>query len=115
MNRNQKRRLEREQLKSQKTIEVSVATTLQEALQHAEMKGIEGFGYEGIFYIKVDNRWHEQNIVPELLQFPQYKKVYDEYRIKKDVGELMAKDLLLAMFTTTNIGNGGEYDISNQI
>jgi hypothetical protein len=114
MNRNQKRRLEREQLKSKKTIEVSVATTLQEALQHAEINGIEGFGYEGMFYIKVDNRWHEQNVVPELLQFPQYKKVYDEFKNKKDIGELMAKDLLLAMFTT-NIGNGGEYDISNQI
>jgi len=114
MNRNQKRRLEREQLKSKKTIEVSVATTLQEALQHAERNGLEHFGYEGVFYIKIGNRWQEHNIIPELLQFPQYKKVYDEYKVKKDCGEQMAKDLLLVMFTT-NLGNNSEYDISNQI
>ncbi len=100
--------------KQKKSIEINVAKTLQEALQHAEKNGLEHFGYEGVFYVKVNGNWTENDIIPELLQFPQYKKVYDEYRVKKDCGELMAKDLLLVMFSS-NIGNGGEYDISNQI
>ena len=114
MNRNERRQLERQQRKSEKSITVGVAQTLQQALHHAEANGMECVGFEGIFYVKIDGNWHMQDIISDLLQFPQYKKVYDEYRVKPDVGDLMAKDLLLVMFQT-NLGNGGEYDISNQI
>ena len=114
MNRNERRKLEREQSKSQKSIEIGVAQTLQQALQNAERGGAECVGFEGVFYIKVNGIWHQQDIVPELLKFPQYRKVYNEYRVKPDVGDLMARDILLVMFQS-NLGNGGEYDISNQI
>jgi hypothetical protein len=114
MNRNERRRLERQQAKSEGSITVGVAQTLQEALQYAEKNGMEYVVFDGMFYVKVDGNWQMEDIISDLLQFPQYKKLYDEHLVKSDVSILMAKNLLLAVFQA-NLGNGGEYDISNQI
>lgn len=114
MNRSERRQLERQQRKSQKSIEVNVAHTLEQAIQHAEKSGVEFFGYDGIFYLKVLGKWTSNDIIPELLVFPQYRKIYEKYSKMPEVGEMMAKDLLITVFST-NFGNGSEYDIVSQI
>jgi hypothetical protein len=95
-----------------KQIRISVAKTLDEALHHAERNGMIQVGYEGLLYHRIGpNKWEMTDIIPDLLQFPQYKKLYDEYRIKPDCGDLMAKDLLLAV-VISNLTSGNEYDLS---
>jgi hypothetical protein len=112
MNRNQKRRLEREQLKAEKSITIDLAETLQDALNLADNVGVPFTGYQGKFYIKVNDNWHEQDIINDLLQFPKYKEIYDEYRVKPNVGDIMAQDLLMIVFQS-NLGEGNELDLSH--
>ena len=93
-------------------ITIAVAKTLQEALQHAEKNDMMQVGFEGMFYIKIGNgEWEMNDVIPDLLQFPQYKKLYLETKAKKECGEIMARDLLLVVMQA-NLGSRNEYDLS---
>jgi hypothetical protein len=95
-----------------KQITIGVAQTLEEALYLAEKRGMRQIGFEGVMYIKIaDNKWEMNDIVPELLQFPQYKKLYSQTISRKDVTEIMAKDVLMTV-AISNLGSRNEYDLS---
>lgn len=108
----QSKRQQRLEAKRQenRTITVDVIDSLENAIIHADSVGSNNFAYEGIFYVKVNGVWTANDIVPELLRVPAYKKIYDEYKVKKDCGPKMVKDLLITIFTA-NLGEGNELDL----